>query len=557
MLKTIGCGELRREHDGQEVTLAGWVDRRRDHGNLIFVDLRDRSGIVQTVFNPGVNPRTHESAGQVRGEWVIQVSGRVKLRWEESVNDSIPTGEVEVAVESMTVLNEAKTPPFYVNDESGVDELLRLKYRYLDLRRPRMRDMLIMRHNAVKFIRDFLSDRGFLDIETPILIKSTPEGARDYLVPSRLYPGKFYSLPQSPQQLKQLLMAAGVERYFQMARCFRDEDPRGDRQPEFTQLDLEMSFVDEDDVLDLIERLYTEMFEALVPGRRIMRKPFPRISYADAMRKYASDRPDLRYGLEMADFSDAVRDTEFRVVRSALAAGGIVKGFAAPGLADMPRRQLDDLVEFAKGSGAQGLIYIALSGDASSRRPDRRECQVAGVQVSAAFRREGDGAHGGGESRRSAAGHRRSREVDERRLGRAPEGNGAASRSRGSERPRVCVRRGFPLVRVGRRGAAMELVASPIHRAKGWTRGPLGDGSGRGSIARIRSGVQRIGGRGGEHSHPPASIAEQDIRGTRLHGGGDPVALQATARSVRVRDAAARRHRCGHRAAHHAAAKRR
>ena len=366
MLKTIGCGELRREHDGQEVTLAGWVDRRRDHGNLIFVDLRDRSGIVQTVFNPGVNPRTHESAGQVRGEWVIQVSGRVKLRWEESVNASIPTGEVEVAVESMTILNEAKTPPFYVNDESGVDELLRLKYRYLDLRRPRMRDMLIMRHNAVKFIRDFLSDRGFLDIETPILIKSTPEGARDYLVPSRLYPGKFYSLPQSPQQLKQLLMAAGVERYFQMARCFRDEDPRGDRQPEFTQLDLEMSFVDEDDVLDLIERLYTEMFEALVPGRRIMRKPFPRISYADAMRKYASDRPDLRYGLEMADFSDAVRDTEFRVVRSALAAGGIVKGFAAPGLADMPRRQLDDLVEFAKGSGAQGLIYIALSGDASS-----------------------------------------------------------------------------------------------------------------------------------------------------------------------------------------------
>ena len=366
MLKTIGCGDLRREHDGQEVTLAGWVDRRRDHGNLIFVDLRDRSGIVQTVFNPGVNPRPHETAGRVRGEWVIQVSGRVKLRWEESINDSIPTGEVEVAVESMTILNESQTPPFYIDDETGIDELLRLKYRYLDLRRPRMRDMLIMRHNAVKFIRDFLSDRGFLDIETPILIKSTPEGARDYLVPSRLYPGKFYSLPQSPQQLKQLLMAAGVERYFQMARCFRDEDPRGDRQPEFTQLDLEMSFVDEDDVLDLIERLYTEMFETLTPDRSIMCKPFPRISYADAMEKYASDRPDLRYGLEMADFSDAVRDTDFRVIQSVLAAGGIVKGFAAPGLADMPRRQLDDLVEFAKRSGAQGLIYIALSGAAPS-----------------------------------------------------------------------------------------------------------------------------------------------------------------------------------------------
>ena len=366
MFKTIDCGELRSEQEGQEVTLAGWVDRRRDHGNLIFIDLRDRSGIVQAVFNPDLHPEPHDLAGQARSEWVIQVSGRVTRRSDETINPNLPTGEIEVAVESMTVLNESKTPPFYVNEESEVDELLRMRYRYLDLRRPRMRDMLVLRHRAVKFIRDFLSERGFLDIETPILIKSTPEGARDYLVPSRLYPGKFYALPQSPQQLKQLLMAAGVEKYFQIAKCFRDEDPRGDRQPEFTQLDLEMSFVDQDDILDLIEELYTAMFETLVPDRRILQKPFPRIPYAEAMARYASDRPDIRYGLEMSDLGETVKDTEFRVFQSVLSGGGIVKGFAAPGLADMPRRQLDDLVEFAKRSGAQGLVYIVLSADAPS-----------------------------------------------------------------------------------------------------------------------------------------------------------------------------------------------
>ena len=366
MLKTIDCGELRSDHQGQEVTLAGWVDRRRDHGNLIFIDLRDRSGIVQAVFNPDLHPEPHELAGHVRSEWVVQVSGRVTRRSDETVNPNLPTGQIEIAAESMAVLNESRTPPFYVNEESDVDELLRLKYRYLDLRRPKMRDMLVMRHQAVKFIRDFLSERGFLDIETPILIKSTPEGARDYLVPSRLYPGKFYALPQSPQQLKQLLMAAGVEKYFQIAKCFRDEDPRGDRQPEFTQLDLEMSFADEDDVLDLIEELYTALFETLVPERNILNKPFPRIPYAEAMEKYATDRPDLRYGLEMADLGETVKDTEFRVFQSVLAGGGIVKGFAAPGLADMPRRQLDDLVEFAKRSGAQGLVYVVLSADAPS-----------------------------------------------------------------------------------------------------------------------------------------------------------------------------------------------
>ena len=366
MLKTINCGELRKEHDEQEVTLAGWVDRRRDHGNLIFVDLRDRSGIVQVVFNPELNPQPHKLAEDVRSEWVVQITGRVTPRLAGTTNSTLPTGEVEVVAQTMTVLNESKTPPFYINEESDVDELLRLKYRYLDLRRPTMRDMLMMRHKAVKFIRDYLSDRGFLDVETPILIKSTPEGARDYLVPSRLYPGKFYALPQSPQQLKQLLMAGGVEKYFQIAKCFRDEDPRGDRQSEFSQLDLEMNFVDEEDVLDLIEELYTEMFETLVPERKILQKPFVRIPYAEAMEKYASDRPDIRYGLEMADLGETVKDTEFRVFQSVLSSGGIVKGFAAPGLADMPRRQLDELVEFAKMSGAQGLVYAAIAGDAPS-----------------------------------------------------------------------------------------------------------------------------------------------------------------------------------------------
>ena len=425
MFKTIDCGDLRSDHEGQEVTLAGWVDRRRDHGNLIFIDLRDRSGIVQAVFNPDLHPEPHDLAGQVRSEWVVQVSGCVTRRSDETINPNLPTGEIEVAVESMTVLNESKTPPFYVNEESEVDELLRLKYRYLDLRRPKMRDMLVMRHRAVKFIRDFLSERGFLDIETPILIKSTPEGARDYLVPSRLYPGKFYALPQSPQQLKQLLMAAGVEKYFQIAKCFRDEDPRGDRQPEFTQLDLEMSFVDEDDVLDLIEDLYTALFETLVPEREILSKPFQRIPYAEAMEKYATDRPDLRYGLEMADLGETVKDTEFRVFQSVLSGGGIVKGFAAPGLADMPRRQLDDLVEFAKYAGAQGLVYIVLSADAPSIDGLTEEhikspvAKFLSLDVMKEMARQD-----GGEPRRPDPHHRRSRQVDQRRPRRAPAGDG-------------------------------------------------------------------------------------------------------------------------------------
>ena len=365
MLKTINCGDLRAEHVGSTVTLAGWVHRRRDHGNLIFIDLRDREGIVQAVFDPELAPDVHRDAERLRNEWVIQVSGKVTRRPEGMENPNLSTGEVEFRAESLVILNESKTPPFDVNEETEVDELIRLKYRYVDLRRSGMRDMLITRHRVVNYIRSFLNERGFLEIETPILIKSTPEGARDYLVPSRLYPGSFYALPQSPQQLKQLLMVSGVEKYYQIARCFRDEDPRADRQPEHTQLDLEMSFVEQDDVLDLIEELYTSIVETLFPKKRML-KPFPRFTYAESIESYGTDKPDLRFGLKMVDFSDIAADTELRVFQAVLDSGGLVKGFNAPGCASYSRRQIDELTEFVKARGAQGLVSIALTGDSSS-----------------------------------------------------------------------------------------------------------------------------------------------------------------------------------------------
>ena len=362
MLKTISCGSLRARNAGENVALAGWVNRRRDHGSLIFIDVRDRDGVTQVVFNPENAPDACETAQRLRSEWVIRVEGEVAPRPAGTANPNIPTGEIELVAASLEVLNESLTPPFYVNEESDVDELLRMRYRYLDLRRPRMRDTLILRHRVVKFIRDYLDERGFLEVETPILIKSTPEGARDYLVPSRLYPGSFYALPQSPQQLKQLLMASGVEKYFQIARCFRDEDPRADRQPEHTQLDLEMSFVEEDDVLNLIEGLYTALIESVAPDKTII-SPFPRLTYAEAMDAYGTDKPDLRFGMKMADISDVAADSGFRVFSGAVEGGGIVKGFSAPGCAAYSRRQTDELINYAKSWGARGLVTIALTGE--------------------------------------------------------------------------------------------------------------------------------------------------------------------------------------------------
>ncbi len=362
MLKTVGCGELRLTNVGEIVTLAGWVHRRRDHGGLIFIDLRDNSGIVQVVFDPQDSPDAHAVASSVRAEYVLQVTGTVEARPAATVNAKLPTGEVEVRARTAAVLNPAKTPPFYINEETDVDEMLRLRYRYLDLRRERLHRNIILRHEVVLFMRNFLSERGFTEIETPILIKSTPEGARDYLVPSRIHPGSFYALPQSPQQLKQLLMVAGFERYFQIARCFRDEDLRADRQPEFTQLDLEMSFVEEKDILDLTEDLYTALTRRFRPDAAVP-TPFPRITYEESMRRFGSDKPDIRYGMELFDATDLFRASEFGVFRSAVEAGGHVRGLAAPGGAEFSRRQIDELGELAKSRGAKGLVWVVLGGE--------------------------------------------------------------------------------------------------------------------------------------------------------------------------------------------------
>ncbi|MFH1927958.1 MAG: aspartate--tRNA ligase [Chloroflexota bacterium] len=360
MLKTHKCGELREQHAGTRVTLAGWVHRRRDHGGLTFLDLRDRWGVVQVVFNPDASPQAHQVSVDLRPEYVLQITGTVRLRPETMVNPSLSTGEIEVLAEDARILNASRTPVFYINKDENVDESLRLRYRYLDLRRERMQRNIIFRHRVVKFIRDFLSERDFVEIETPILIKSTPEGARDYIVPSRLHPGEFYALPQSPQQLKQLLMVAGFEKYFQIARCFRDEDQRADRQPEFTQLDLEMSFADQEDVIRLAE----EMFIALVGDvcdKRIMQIPFPRLTHAEALQRYGSDKPDLRFGLPLVDLSSLVAQSEFRVFQQVLEQGGQVKGLRAPGCAGYSRRQLDDLADVARRHGAQGVIHLALT----------------------------------------------------------------------------------------------------------------------------------------------------------------------------------------------------
>ena len=365
MLKSHSCGELNKKHVGSKVTLAGWVDRRRDHGGLIFIDLRDREGVVQVVFNPETSKECCEIASEMRNEYVVRVSGEVARRPPGTENPKLATGEIEVIAQNTDILNPSKTPPFYINEEVEVEESLRFKYRYLDLRRPRMKENLLLRHRVVKFIRDFLSDRGFIEVETPILIKSTPEGARDYLVPSRLHPGKFYALPQSPQQIKQLLMVAGVEKYFQIAKCFRDEDTRADRQPEFTQLDIEMSFIEEEDILNLIEELFTTMVETVKPEMRVV-KPFPRLAYAEAMERYGTDKPDLRFGLEIRDLSDIVAQSDFSVFRSAVAEGGKVKGIRAPGGATYTRRQLDELNKLVRDMGAEGLVTISLGPSAGS-----------------------------------------------------------------------------------------------------------------------------------------------------------------------------------------------
>ncbi len=350
------CGDLRADDVGAAVVVKGWVQTARDHGGLIFIDLRDRSGLVQIVVDPERSMEAHSLAETLRSEFVLAVRGEVAGRPEESLNPKMPTGEVEIGATDLWVLSEAKTPPFSIEDDAEVSDAVRMKYRYLDLRRPVMQKNLVLRHRANRCIRRFFDREGFIELETPVLTKSTPEGARDYLVPSRVNRGRFYALPQSPQIFKQLFMVAGFDRYVQIVRCFRDEDLRADRQPEFTQVDVEMSFIDREDVYGVNERLMTELFGECA-GVEVS-APFRRLSYAEARARYGSDKPDLRFGLELRDVTEIVKDTEFGVVRKVLESGGMIKGFAAPGMASASRKDLDGLTAFAVEQGAGGLAWM-------------------------------------------------------------------------------------------------------------------------------------------------------------------------------------------------------
>lgn len=363
MYKTHSCGELRASHAGQTITLAGWVHNVRTFGGVIFLVLRDRYGITQVVSNPDSFPDVHKVISEARAEWVLQVTGPVKMRPQDQFNPKMGTGEIEVEAQKVEVLNASKPTPIVVSRDEDENEDIRLKYRYLDLRRERMSRNMVLRHRVIKFMRDYMDQHGFLEIETPILFKATPEGARDYLVPSRIHPGHFYALPQSPQQLKQLLMVAGMDRYFQIARCFRDEDLRGDRQPEFTQLDLEMSFVQRDDVLAMVEGLYTAMIPAVAPHKKLLSSPWPKLSHHDAVERFGTDKPDLRFGMELIDVSDVFAKSDFKVFQSALEAGGVVKCIVAPGAAEMTRKDVDSLTDAAKSLGAKGLATLAITAE--------------------------------------------------------------------------------------------------------------------------------------------------------------------------------------------------
>ncbi len=368
MRRTHTCCELTGGDEGREVVLMGWVQRRRDHGGVIFVDLRDREGITQVVFNPAVDPDVHAKAHAIRNEYVLAVSGRVDRRPEGMTNPNLKTGEIEVTVTELKILNAAKTPPFLIEDGVDVSETIRLTHRYLDLRRPALQKNIITRHRASASVRNFLNGEGFLDIETPVLTRSTPEGARDYLVPSRIHPGRFYALPQSPQLFKQLLMISGFDRYYQIVRCFRDEDLRADRQPEFTQIDVEMSFVGEEDIMAMSERMMKRVFRDVLDVE--LTPPFPRLTYDDAMARYGLDRPDVRFGLELREISDIVENSGFKLFSGVVKKGGIVKALNAKGCIDFSRKEIDDLTDFVAVYRARGLAWIKV-------RPDSWQSPIA------------------------------------------------------------------------------------------------------------------------------------------------------------------------------------
>lgn len=365
MYKDVNNGELRKGDVGKSITVAGWVSRRRDHGNLIFIDLRDRSGLLQVVFNPKISSSAHKNAQMLRGEWVIQVSGDVVQRIKGSENPDLPTGDIELSADKLVVISRSKTPPFEVDDDLNIDDLTRLKYRFIDLRRPKMQALLKLRHDVTRTIWNYLSNQGFIQVETPILIKSTPEGARDYLVPSRLHKGQFYALPQSPQQLKQMLMVSGVERYFQIAHCFRDEDLRADRQPEHTQLDLEMSFVHQEDVMNLVEALFSTIVKEVRPTNSLS-EPFIRISYDEAMERFGTDKPDVRFGLELNSITDIVSNLGINVFNKTLESGGTIRSLVLPGCGYFVRKQTDELIELAKSNGGKGLVFISIDNEINS-----------------------------------------------------------------------------------------------------------------------------------------------------------------------------------------------
>ena len=365
MMRTHTCGQLGSQNEGEEVTLCGWVHRRRDHGGVIFIDLRDRYGLTQIKFDPDINSDAHHRAEDLRSEWVVQVTGKVAARPQDMVNPKMDTGEIEVEIEEIKILSEASPLPFEVDEEKRgeVREGLRMKYRYLDLRKREMSEALIRRHHFINSLKKYLAGLDFVEVETPALSKSTPEGARDFLVPSRLHQGSFYALPQSPQQYKQMLMIAGLDKYFQVAKCFRDEDTRGDRQAEFTQLDIEMSFIDREDMLNISEDMFTRAIKEVFPEKKIMFEPWKRLSYQEAMLRYGTDRPDLRFGLEIQDVTEKVRDCGFQVFSDAAANGGVVRAICAPGAAKFSRAEIDELTEYAQKLGAKGLAYIIVEED--------------------------------------------------------------------------------------------------------------------------------------------------------------------------------------------------
>lgn len=369
MLRTHTCNDLTISNIDENVSLCGWIHRRRDHGGLVFIDLRDRYGLTQVVFDPDISGEALDRASELRSEFVLKINGTVRKRPEGMSNDKINSGEIEVVVNDFEILNRSKVLPFEIDSDKDVNEELRLKYRYLDLRREKMQRNIIGRHKLIKLIRDYMDSLEFIEVETPIMIKGTPEGSREYVVPSRLHEGTFYVLPQSPQQLKQMLMVSGFDKYFQIAKCFRDEDQRGDRQPEFTQLDVEMSFVEEDDVMDIMEELMIQLSEKMVPEKKIMSKPFPRMTWQDAMDDYGSDKPDVRFEMKMKDVTEIVKDCDFQVFSSAAQSGGVIKALKVDGGAKFTRKEIDELTEVAKIYGAKGLAYITLSAEEGIKSP--------------------------------------------------------------------------------------------------------------------------------------------------------------------------------------------